>query len=64
MTMEISKEFRYILDIIDTITRYMRQISNYEVTAAAATDALRRHKQIWNPIGDGHGPRITFHESN
>ena len=41
--MEISKDFRCIIFIIDTFTRYIELFPAYNVTAAAVTDALWRH---------------------
>ena len=41
--MDISKDFRYIILVIDTFTRYVELFPAYDVTAAAATDALWRH---------------------
>ena len=41
--MDISTDFRYIIVIIDTFTRYVELFPTYDVTAAAATDALWRH---------------------
>ena len=41
--MDISKDFRYIIVIIDTFTRYVELFPAHDVTAAAATDALWRH---------------------
>ena len=39
----ISKDFRYIIVIIDTFTRCVELFPAYDVTAAAATDVLWRH---------------------
>ena len=44
--MEISKDFKYILVIIDTFTRYVELFPTKDVTAVAATDALWRHSQV------------------
>ena len=41
--LEISHQFRYILVIIDTFTRYVELFPTKNVTAEEATDALWRH---------------------
>jgi len=41
--MDISMDFRYIIVVIDTFTRYVELFPANDVTAAAATDALWRH---------------------
>ena len=41
--MDISKDFRYIIVIIDTFIRYVELFPALDVTAAAATDTLWRY---------------------
>jgi len=41
--LDIAKQFRYILVIIDTFTRYVEIFPTKDVSADAATDALWRH---------------------
>jgi hypothetical protein len=41
--MDIATDFRYIIVVIDTFTRYVELFPVNDVTAAAATDALWRH---------------------
>ena len=38
--MDISTDFRYIIIVIDTFTRYVEIFPANDVTAAAATDAF------------------------
>ena len=40
--MEISKDFRFIIVVIDTLTRYVELFPAHDDTAAAATHALWR----------------------
>ena len=49
-SMEISKEFRYIIAIIDRFTRYVELFPAYDVTA---TDALWRHFCRFGTPGSG-----------
>ena len=41
--MDISTDFRYIIVVIDTLTRYVELFPTNDVTVAEATDALWRH---------------------
>ena len=60
--MEISKEIKYILVIIDTFTRYVELFPTKDVTATAAMDALWRHSCRFGTARDHDGSWFTIHE--
>ena len=60
--MDISKEFKYIIVIIDKFTRYVEHFPVYDVTATAVTDALWRHLPVRNAPRNRHRSGILIHE--
>ena len=57
----IAKQFKFILVVIDTFTRYVELYPTKDVTANAVTDALWRHScRFWNATGKHDGLRLAI----